>query len=78
VQGVTSSAAWQAENGDGTHPMGERDFGFLADTCHVWTEDGPGAQKIAAGWRPGRLEYPAPPVADIRRRLAAEPEPGGG
>ena len=31
VQGVTSSAAWQAEKGDGTHPMGERDFGFLAE-----------------------------------------------
>ena len=78
VQGVTSSAAWQAEKGDGTHPMGERDFSFLANTCHIWTEDGPGPQKIATGWRPGRLEYPAPPVAEIRRRLAAEPEAGPG
>ena len=76
VQGVTSSAAWQAEKGDGTHPMGERDFTFLANTCHIWTEDGPGPQKIATGWRPGRLEYPAPPVAEIRRRLAEEPGAG--
>lgn len=78
VQGITSSAAWQVEKGDGTHPVGERDFSFLANTCHIWTEDGPGPQKIATGWRPGRLEYPAPPVAEIRRRLAEEPEPGPG
>ena len=49
VQGVTSSAAWQVEKGDGEHPMREGGFTFLANTCHLWTEDGPGPQKIAAG-----------------------------
>jgi hypothetical protein len=72
VQGVTSAAAWQVEKGDGEHPMREGGFGFLANTCHLWTEDGPGPQKIAAGWRPGLLGYPAPRVADVRRHIAEE------
>ncbi len=72
VQGLTSSGAFEAEMGIGVHPMSEGGFGFLADTCHVWTADGPGAQKIAAGWRPGILEYPAPSVAEVRLRLAEE------
>ena len=72
VQGLTSSAAWQVEKGDGEHPMREGGFSFLANTCHVWTEDGPGPQKIAVGWRPGQLGYPAPRVAEIRRRMAED------
>ncbi len=72
VQGVTSSAAWQVEKGDGQHPMG--DFSFLTNTCHVWTEDGPGAQKVELGWRPGLLGYPAPDVAEVRRRLGDRPD----
>jgi hypothetical protein len=72
VQGVTSSAAWEVVHGSGAHPMREGGFTFLANTCHVWTEDGPGAQKIELGWRPGLLGYPAPSVAEVRRRLAGE------
>lgn len=72
VQGLTSSGAWEVEKGSGEHPLREGGFAFLANTCHVWTEDGPGAQKIAAGWRPGLLEYPAPGVAEVRRRLPGE------
>ncbi len=71
VQGLTSAGAWRAEKGDGEHPMREGGFGFLANTCHLWTEDGPGPQKIAVGWRPGLLGYPAPRVDEVRRRLAA-------
>jgi hypothetical protein len=76
VQGVTSSAAWQVEMGDGQHPMREGGFSFLTNTCHVWAEDGPGPRKIAMGWRPGNVEYPAPPAGEIRRRMAKAP--GGG
>jgi len=76
VQGVTSSAAWEVENGGAEHPMREGGFAFLANTCHVWTEDGPGAEKIALGWRPGLLGYPAPSAAEVRRRMA-EPEAEG-
>jgi hypothetical protein len=70
VQGLTSSAAWQVEKGNGTHPMAEGGFGFLTNTCHVWAVDGPGPQKIEAGWRPGKVDYPAPRLPEIRRRLA--------
>ena len=71
VQGLTSAGAWRMERGDGRHPMGEGAYaGFLANTCHIWVEDGPGPQKLAVGWRPGLTGYPAPPVAEVRRRLA--------
>jgi hypothetical protein len=32
-------------------------------SCHVWAADGPGAQKLAAGWVPGTVPFPVPPVA---------------
>jgi hypothetical protein len=73
VQGLTSSAARQVEQEGAPHPMGEGGFGFLTNTCHVWAVDGPGPQKIEAGWRPGRLEYPAPTLPEVRRRLAEDP-----
>src|SRR6202035_3164118 len=71
VQGITSSASWEVENG-GEHPMREGGFAFLTNTCHVWAEDGPGAQKIELGWGPGMLDRPAPRVAEVRRRMAEE------
>jgi hypothetical protein len=75
VQSVTSAAAQQFEKGEG-YPGGERALGFLTNTCHVFIEDGPGSQKIAIGWRPGMFGYPAPTVAEIRRRIA-EGDSGG-
>jgi hypothetical protein len=76
VQSVTSASAQQFEAG-GAYPDGGRALSFLANTCHVFIENGPGSQKIDAGWRPGMFGlYPAPPVAEIRRRIA-EGDPGG-
>jgi DUF2889 family protein len=69
VQSVTSSAAWRVEKGDGQYPTGDGRLNFLTDTCHVWAEDGPGLQKLAMGWQPGKLEYPAPSLAEVRRRM---------
>jgi len=70
VQSVTSAAAQRFET-DGAYPDGARALSFLANTCHVFIDDGPGSQKIDAGWRPGMFGlYPAPTVAEIRRRIA--------
>jgi hypothetical protein len=70
VQSVTSAAAQQFEEG-GVYPDGGRALSFLANTCHVFIENGPGSQKIDAGWRPGMFGlYPAPTVVEIRRRIA--------
>jgi hypothetical protein len=77
IQAVTSSAAWRVEKGDGQYPGGDGALTWLTNTCHMWAEDGPGPQKIAIGWRPGKLEYPAPSVAEVRRRLADETSEGG-
>jgi hypothetical protein len=78
VQGITSTAAFEAEKGDGVHPVREGGFAFLTNTCHVWAEDGPGPEKIAAGWRPGKLEYPAPTAVEVRRRIAEQADEGAG
>ena len=72
VQGLTSVGAQRMERGDGPHPLGDGGFGaFLANTCHIWAEDGPGPQKIALGWRPGMTAYPAPPLDEVRRLQVA-------
>ena len=71
VQSTTSAAAQQFER-DGEYPDGARALSFLANTCHVFIDDGPGSQKIAAGWRPGMFgAYPAPTVVEVRRRISA-------
>ena len=75
IQATTSAAAWHTAQ-SGVYPNGERGLSFLTNTCHVWTPDGPGAQKVAAGWRPGRLGYPAPSAAEVLRRLAEGEEIG--
>jgi hypothetical protein len=75
IQATTSAAAWQTVQG-GVTTDGERNLSFLTNTCHVWTPDGPGATKVALGWKPGRLGYPAPAVAEVERRLAEGEEIG--
>jgi hypothetical protein len=32
-------------------------------SCHIWAPDGPGPQKMEAGWVPGSVPFPVPPVA---------------
>jgi hypothetical protein len=35
-------------------------------SCHVWAADGPGVQKMEAGWVPGSVPFPVPPVAHFK------------
>ena len=35
-------------------------------SCHVWAADGPGVQKMEAGWVPGTVSFPVPPVAHFK------------
>ena len=74
IQAVTSSMHWHVEMLGEELPVagGGSPMGFLANSCHVWAEGGVGQQKIELGWRPRKLEYPAPPVAEVRRRAEAE------
>jgi hypothetical protein len=32
-------------------------------TCHIWAAEGPGPRKIEAGWVPGSVPFPVPPVS---------------
>ena len=41
---------------------------WLANSCHIWADDGPGTAKIREGWRPGTTEYPTPSLVELRRR----------
>ena len=72
VQGVTSRPPGRSRRGTASTRCARAGSASWPTPCHIWTEDGPGPQKIAAGWRPGLLGYPAPRVADVRRRLAEE------
>jgi hypothetical protein len=36
-------------------------------SCHVWAADGAGPRKIEAGWRPGTMARPIPPVEEFPR-----------
>jgi hypothetical protein len=64
---VRTSAAWRhrqvmadlasaahADAGPAPLPLG---------TCHIWAPDGPGVRKMEAGWVPGTVPFPVPPVA---------------
>jgi hypothetical protein len=71
IQAVTSSLSLQVEQGNTVDAPGTGGLGFLRNTCHMWSEDGIGSQKVALGWRPGAGEYPAPTLVEIRRRVEA-------
>jgi hypothetical protein len=71
IQAVTAAGARRMENGivDGLTGGG---LEWLTNTCHIWSEDGVGMQKLAAEWRPGKGEYPAPSLVEIRRRAVPQ------
>jgi hypothetical protein len=69
IQAITSSAAHRIELGDGEQTFSEGGMQWLTNTCHLWSEDGIGLQKVAMGWRPGNGEYPAPSLVELRRSL---------
>jgi hypothetical protein len=68
VQAMTSAGARRIERGEIEEVFGEGGLPWLINTCHLWAEDGVGMQKLEAGWRPGKGEYPAPTVVEIRRQ----------
>ncbi len=76
VQAVPSSAVRAAGTEPGGDEVARMGLDWLSDTCHVWRAGGPGQDKVAAGWRPGRGEYPAPSAAVVRLRLAGEQAAG--
>jgi Protein of unknown function (DUF2889) len=74
IQAITAAGARRMENGEpdvltgGGGVLTGGGMEWLANTCHIWSEDGIGMQKLAANWRPGKGEYPAPSLVEIRRR----------
>jgi len=67
IQAITAAGARRMENGEADVLTGGG-MEWLTNTCHIWAEEGIGMQKLAAGWRPGKGEYPAPSLVEIRRR----------
>ena len=74
IQSLTAAAARRIEDGE-AEGLAEvaKGMEWLTNTCHIWSEDGIGMQKLAAGWKPGNGEYPAPSLVEIRRRQAQGP-----
>ena len=68
VQATTSAMARASDGAGRREGSGGGALSWLENTCHVWAKDGPGQQKIEAGWSPGRGEYPAPSAVEVRRR----------
>jgi Protein of unknown function (DUF2889) len=75
IQAMTAAAARRMEDGSADALAGAGGgLEWLTNTCHIWSEDGIGMQKLAAQWSPGKGEYPAPSLVEIRRR-AGTPDP---
>ncbi len=75
IQSLTAAGARRMEDGeeDGI-AMAASGLQWLTNTCHIWSVDGIGMQKLAAAWKPGNGEYPAPSLVEIRRRQAQPPD----
>ena len=71
IQTMGSSASRRGRNfvstGESPSPSD-----WLTNTCHLWAEDGIGAQKMKLGWRPGATRYPTPSLVELRRRRAPD------
>jgi hypothetical protein len=65
VQAATSKRALAASRGEPQEVITETGTPWVRNTCHIWTEDGVGDQKLAAGWRPGVGAYPSPLLEEI-------------
>jgi hypothetical protein len=77
IQSRAGTAARQlAGNG---RPSAHGFRNVLKGTCHIWAEGGIGEQKLAAGWVPGAVANPVPPVAFFLAPAPANPAgpPGG-
>jgi hypothetical protein len=59
---VRTSAASRHRQAVGGNP-GTGPAPLPLGSCHVWAADGPGVRKIEAGWVPGTVPFPVPPVA---------------
>ncbi len=71
IQSLTAAGARRMEDGDaGGLATAASGLEWLTNTCHIWAVDGIGMQKLAAEWKPGNGEYPAPSLVEIRRRQA--------
>jgi hypothetical protein len=65
IQAMTSKRALAVEQGEAETIFDGAGSAFTRNTCHIWAEGGIAEQKLAAGWRPGQGQYPAPPVEVI-------------
>ncbi|MFA5787671.1 MAG: DUF2889 domain-containing protein [Actinomycetota bacterium] len=65
VQGVYAVARHQNTDLAVTENDDVSWLSLLSGTCHVWSEGGPGPRKLAAGWRPGKIEMPVPRYEDL-------------
>ena len=61
IQSVTSRRATSVQRGESPDLLTGTSSPWALDTCHIWAQDGPAVQKLAAGWRPGKGPYPPRP-----------------
>jgi hypothetical protein len=60
---VRTSAATRHRQATADPPSDAGPAPLPLGTCHVWAADGPGVRKVEAGWVPGTVPFPVPPVA---------------
>ncbi len=67
---IQTMASSRSRRGDAvvTESSTSEQGSWLVNTCHLWAQDGVGAAKVAAGWRPGSERYPTPTLVELRQR----------